>query len=72
MIEKDQGHPDTTAGSGRFQQPVLRGDNRLHIDPETGLPVSPEAVPLNGGAPGTNAQTADLDAKSVSGKQGVR
>jgi hypothetical protein len=72
MIEKDQGHPDTTSGSARFQQPVPRGDNRVHVDPETGLPVSPEAVPPNGGAPGTNAQTADLDEKSVSGKQRVR
>jgi len=32
--EKDVGHPKTTEGSGKFQQPVLRGDNALHIDSE--------------------------------------
>lgn len=68
MTDKDQGHPATTSGSGRFQQTVLRGDNRLHIDPETKLPASPETVPPNGGAPGTNAQTADLDDASPSGE----
>lgn len=57
---EDKGHPETTTGSGKFQQPVLRGDNRMHIDPATGLPASPEVQPPNGGAPGTNAQTADL------------
>jgi len=57
---EDSGHPKTTSGSGKFQQPVLRGDNRLHIDPETKLPVSPEVQSPVGGAPGTNAQTADL------------
>ena len=58
--DKDHGHPQTTSGSGRFQQPVLRADNRLQIDPETKLPVSPETQSPNGGAPGTNAQTAAL------------
>jgi hypothetical protein len=57
---EDQGHARTTSGSGKFQQPVLRGDNRLHIDPQTGLPASPEVQAPNGGSPGTNAQTADL------------
>lgn len=57
---EDDGHPRTTTGSGRFQQPVLRGDNRLRIDPESGLPTSAEVAPPNGGAPGTNAQTSDL------------
>jgi hypothetical protein len=60
---KDTGHPETTTGTGKFQQPVLRGDNRLHIDPETKLPASPEVQPPNGGSPGTNAQTADLSSK---------
>lgn len=57
---EDMGHPDTTTGSGKFQQPVLRGDNRMHIDPATGLPTSPEDHPGNGGVSGTAAQTADL------------
>jgi hypothetical protein len=56
----DHGHPETTTGSGKFQQPVLRGDNRLHIDPKSKLPTSPEVQPPNGGSPGTNAQTPDL------------
>ena len=56
----DTGHPETTTGSGKFQQPVLRGDNKLHIDPVTKLPASPEVQPPNGGSPGTNAQTPDL------------
>jgi hypothetical protein len=60
MPDQDQGHPGTTTGSGKFQQQVLRGDNRLHIDPKTKLPVSQEIQSPNGGAPGTNAQTADL------------
>jgi hypothetical protein len=58
--DKDEGHPETTTGSGKFHQPVLRGDNRLHIDPETKLPASPEVQPPNGGAAGTNAQTSDF------------
>jgi hypothetical protein len=57
---EDVGHPSTTTGSGKFQQPVLRGDNKLHIDPATALPNSPEVQTPNGGSPGTNAQTADL------------
>lgn len=59
-VREDLGHPSTTTGSGKFQQPVLRGDNRMHIDPETKLPTSPEVQPPNGGAAGTNAQTPDL------------
>jgi hypothetical protein len=59
--DEDDGHPKTTSGSGRFQQPVLRGDNRMHIDPVTKLPRSPEAELPNGGAPGTSAQTARFD-----------
>ena len=58
--DDDHGHPETTSGSGKFQQPVLRGDNRLHMDPKTRLPASPEVQSPNGGAPGTNAQTAEL------------
>jgi len=57
---EDKGHPETTTGSGEFQQPVLRGDNRLHLDSETKLPTSPEVQSPNGGSPGSNAQTADL------------
>lgn len=57
---EDLGHPATTTGSGKFQQPILRGDNRMHIDPDTKLPTSPEVQPSNGGSPGTNAQTPDL------------
>ena len=57
---EDQGHPATTTGSGKFQQLVLRGDNRLHIDPVTKLPTSPETQPPNGGSAGTSAQTPDL------------
>lgn len=57
---EDLGHPATTTGSGKFQQPILRGDNRMHIDPDTKLPTSPEVQPPNGGSPGTNAQTPDL------------
>ena len=60
MRDKDDGHPRSTTGSGKFQQAVLRGDNRMHIDPGTGLPASPEVKSPNGGAPGTNAQTADF------------
>lgn len=59
-IREDLGHPGTTTGSGKFQQPVLRGDNRMRIDPPTKLPTSPEVQPPNGGTPGTNAQTPDL------------
>ncbi|UVC12513.1 hypothetical protein IHQ71_30200 (plasmid) [Rhizobium sp. TH2] len=58
--EKDLGHPKTTEGSGKFHQPVLRGDNALHIDPETKLPMVKTVQPPNGGSPGTNAQTPDL------------
>lgn len=58
--DQDQGHPETTSGSGKFQQQVLRGDNRLHIDPKTKLPVSGATQPPNGGALGMNTQTADL------------
>jgi len=58
--DQDQGHPETTSGSGKFQQQVLRGDNRLHIDPKTKLPAAQETQSPNGGAPGTSAQTADL------------
>ncbi len=57
---EDRGHPETTTGSGKFQQAVLRGDNRLHLDPETGLPAPREVQPPTGGAPGTSAQTAEL------------
>jgi hypothetical protein len=60
MISTDEGHPETTSGSGKFQQPVLRGDNRLHINPMTKLPASPEVQSPNGGSPGTNAQTPNL------------
>jgi hypothetical protein len=58
--DKDIGHPETTEGSGKFQQPVLRGDNALHIDPKTKLPTVKTVQRLNGGSPGTNAQTPDL------------
>lgn len=57
---EDQGHPETTSGSGKFQQQVLRGDNRMRMDPKTGLPASQDVQSPNGGAPGVNAQTADL------------
>lgn len=57
---EDMGHPDSTMGSGKFQQPVLRCDNRMHIDPATGLPTSPEGRSGDGGASGSTAQTADL------------
>jgi hypothetical protein len=58
--DKAMGHSETTEGSGKFQQPVFRGDNALHIDPETKLPTVKTVQPLNGDAPGTNAQTPDL------------
>jgi len=61
--EKDLGHPDTTEGSGKFQQPVLRGDNALHIDSETELPKVKIVQPPDGGSHGTNAQTPDLSDK---------
>lgn len=60
-MTKDEGHPETTSGSGKFQQPVLRGDNRMRIDPETKLPAPREDDLPNGGAPGTTAQTADFN-----------
>lgn len=59
--KEDSGHPETSRGSGKFQQPVLRGENKLHIDPKSGLPDAPVVQPPNGGSPGTNAQTADVD-----------
>ena len=55
----DKGHPNQTWGSGKFQQAVLRGDNRMRIDPDSKLPAPAEDQPSNGGATGTNAQTAD-------------
>jgi hypothetical protein len=59
--DRDTGHPETTEGSGKFQQPVLRGDNALHIDPKTKLPTVRTVQPLNGGSAGTKAQTPDLN-----------
>jgi hypothetical protein len=64
--DTDDGHPRTTTGSGKFQQPVLRGDNRMHIDAKTKLPTSSEIQSPNGGASGTNAQTADLNEQAGS------
>lgn len=58
---EDEGHPETTSGSGKFQQAVFRGDNRMHIDPGTKLPAPPEVDLPNGGASGTTAQTADFN-----------
>jgi hypothetical protein len=58
--DEDEGHPETTSGSGKFQQAVFRGDNRMRIDPDTKLPAPPEIDLPNGGAPGTTAQTADF------------
>lgn len=57
---EDEGHPMTTSGSGKFQQPVLRGDNKLHIDPKSKVPTSPEVQPPKGGSSGIDAQIADL------------
>jgi hypothetical protein len=59
MTKEGLGHPETTAGSGKFQQPVLRGDNLMRIDPATGLPAPAVFQPRNGGAEGSNAQIAD-------------
>jgi hypothetical protein len=53
------GHPETTEGSGKFQQPVLRGDNELHIDPGTTLPTVKTVQSLNGGSTAA-AQTPGL------------
>jgi hypothetical protein len=62
MGDKDDlGHPETTEGSGKFQQPVFRGDNKMHIDPKTKLPAVKTVQPLKGGSSETAAQTPDLD-----------
>ena len=69
-IEKeDLGHPESTEGSGKFQKPVPRGDNTLHIDPETKLPTLETVQPQNGGSPGTTAQTPNLSDKQPPDQQ---